>query len=272
VRTRFSIACLLASALAGSALAQQGFYTTKQDPIIVPKGTVLPAQNNNAGSAPVLAPPAPMSAPAAPTASGTPPAAAYIPFQRATPYGQQAVPAPLPMNRAVPVENIDLIEVTEPAAPAPQTFEANPVEEDPAAPTEMNAPIFAPNSDTKTPREVVLRVLNKVTAQAAELKAKPGETLQFGQLEITAVQCFQSTPSSLPDTVALLDISEKQPGVVGKPKLLFHGWMYASSPSLTALEHPIYDVTMVDCAMKTKAVDALDVKKPATGKAKKTAN
>lgn len=235
----------------GQAQAPAGVYTTRDQP----QGGALPwLQQQQSGTAPAQ--------PGAP--------AQYTPFQRSTPYGSQAVPAPLPMERAVPVENIDGIEVTEPAAPAPAMLEADPVKEDPAAPTELTAPMFASNGDTKTPRQIVLRVLNKVTARAEELKAKPGETLKFGKLEIEAVQCYQSAPTSLPDSVALLSIRE-QLADQKRAKLLFHGWMYASTPSLTALEHPIYDVTMVECAMRTKPADAVGADADKAKKPSKTA-
>lgn len=180
------------------------------------------------------------------------PGAGDIPFQRSTPYGSQAVPAPLPMNQAVPTETIDGIEVTEPAAPAQAPVGADPVSEDPAAPTELTSPLFSTDIDDKTPRTMKLRVLNKVTARAQTLTAKPGETLSFGKLTIEARQCYRSVPSSLSDSVALLAIYEQTPERK-EPKLLFQGWMYASSPSITALEHPIYDVTMVDCTMRDQA-------------------
>lgn len=102
---------------------------------------------------------------------------------------------------------------------------------------------------------------------------KPGAVERVGKLEIEATNCFVSMPSSQSDSVALLTISEQPPGKEKKePKLLFHGWMYASSPSLTALEHPVYDVTMIDCAMKTAPVDAVPEGKKPTDKPKKKAN
>lgn len=216
---------------------RQGIYTTKDTPPAAPRQQEsLPWLKDNEGKP-----------------------AEYIPFQRATPYGSQAIPAPLPSERSVPVENIDGIEMSEPAAPAtPPVDEANPVAEDPAAPTELTAPLFAANTDTKTPRVIKLRVLNKVTTHSQEITLKPGEEEKVGRLNIAATNCFVSTPTSQSDSVALLSISEQLPDKDKKePKLLFHGWMYASSPSLTALEHPIYDVTMMDCVMKTTPVDAV---------------
>jgi hypothetical protein len=262
---RFATALLVGAAITAPAWAQQqgiapvpfqqrGIYTTKEappTPAAQPQGETLPWLKDQQGKP-----------------------AEYIPFQRATPYGSQAIPAPLPMERSVPVENIDGIEVMEPAAPAtPPIDEANPAAEDPAAPTELTAPLFAANTDTRTPREVKLRVLNKVTTHAEEITMKPGEMVQVGKLEIMATNCFVSIPTSQPDSVALLTISEQPAGKEKtEPKLLFHGWMYASSASLTALEHPVYDVAMIDCIMKTAPVDAVPDDKKDAEKARKKTN
>lgn len=237
--------------MAPNPFQRPGVYTTKEAPSAAPAGQQLPWLKDGEGKP-----------------------AEYVPFQRATPYGSQAIPAPLPSERSVPVENIDGIEMSEPAAPATAPIdEANPAQEDPAAPTELTAPLFAANTDTKTPRDIKLRVLNKVTANAQDIYLKPGETEKVGRLEIQASNCFVSIPSSQSDSVALLTISEHLPDKEKKePKLLFHGWMYASSPSLTALEHPIYDVTMVDCMLKTAPVDAVPDAKKTAEKPKKKAN
>jgi hypothetical protein len=230
-----------------TAPARNGFYSTKQpDAAPVPPSANLPWQQADPE---VIAPPPVIAAPGQQSTPQFP--AGYMPFKRGSSTPVPGAPSALPMDRAVPVENIDGIEVTEPAAPMDMQDVANPVADNPATPTELTAPLFAADGDSKSPREIELRVLNKVTAQAELLKAKPGATIEFGRLSIEAVQCYQSSPSSQPDSVALLKISEHVPEQE-KPKLLFHGWMYQSSPSITSLEHPVYDVTMVDCSMKAQ--------------------
>ena len=141
--------------------------------------------------------------------------------------------------------------VSEPAPPTPVAPEADPAKEDPALPTEFSSPIFDAATDNGAPRKIILRVLNKVTAQAAQIEAKPGETIKFGQLEITAMMCRISAPNSQRDDAGLLDIMERLPEN-GSLKPLFRGWMYASSPSVTALEHPVYDVAMVEWLLSKK--------------------
>lgn len=174
-----------------------------------------------------------------------------IPFGKATPTGPEIPSAP---HRAVatPIENIDAVEASEPAPPTPVAPEADPASQSHEEPTELTSPIFDSVSDNGAPRRMMLRVLNKVTAQAATYRPAPGEKVRFGQLEITAATCQNSVPTSQPDHAGLLDVYELLPDGKEK-KLLFRGWMYASSPSISGLEHPVYDVTMVDCEIAVPA-------------------
>jgi hypothetical protein len=183
---------------------------------------------------------------AAPLAEGKP--AAYqpkIPFGKAD-YSTKPIPEGPRSVTAVPIVGVDAVEASEPAPATPIAPETDPVQENPEEPTELTSPIFVEDAGPLGPRKIVLRALNKVTAQSATLNLKPNEMVRFGQLEVTAVTCQTSAPNSQTDYAALLDISENPVGGP-KPKQLFRGWMYASSPSITALEHPVYDVTMVNC-------------------------
>lgn len=173
-----------------------------------------------------------------------------VPFGRATSLGNDTTPSAPHSTAAIPVVDVDSIEASEPAPPTPVAVEENPAAQDPAEPTELTSPIFSDKDDTRGARKVVVRALNKVTAQSQLFKASPGETVKFGRLEITAIGCRTSSPNSLSDYAGLFEINEQLPGTAAQPgqkKQLFHGWMYASSPSIAALEHPIYDVTMVSC-------------------------
>ncbi len=188
-----------------------------------------------------------------------------VPFGRATPTGPVVPSAPHDVV-ATPVEGVDAVEVSEPAPPTPVAPEADPAATDPATPTELTSPIFDGAEDSGAPRKIVIRVLNKVTAQATVFKSAPKEMVKFGRLEITTAMCRNSSPNSQPDHAGLLDISEKLPDKAER-KRLFRGWMYASSPSIAALEHPIYDVTMVDCEIVQAAPKP--EKKPEPAPAKK---
>ncbi len=94
----------------------------------------------------------------------------------------------------------------------------------------------------------VLRGLDKVTARVVQFDVRIGTAIEFGTLQITVRTCRKRGPDEVPETAAFLDISESRPG---EPLgVLFRGWMFASSPALSALEHPVYDIWVVDCINK----------------------
>lgn len=196
----------------------------------------------------------PWSKPESPDAA-KPAAPAPAKFKGIVPFGRVEMPKPVLTGpravSAVPVEGVDAIEASEPAPPTPVAPEADPVQENPEEPTEFSSPIFKEEPEPRAPRKIVLRALNKVTAQAQMLKVKPGDTVAFGQLRIMGIACQASAPDSLTDYAALLNITEEMPAGQ-EPKPLFRGWMYASSPSIASLEHPVYDVTMVLCDIGSK--------------------
>jgi hypothetical protein len=92
---------------------------------------------------------------------------------------------------------------------------------------------------------VVLQGLDKVTARVSTFEARIGETVRFGTLEIQPRFCDRAPPEEPPESAAFLDIYEARAGEQRAD--LFHGWMFASSPALNSLEHPVYDVWVLDC-------------------------
>jgi hypothetical protein len=91
----------------------------------------------------------------------------------------------------------------------------------------------------------VLQGLDKVTARISTFDGAVGETVTFGTLEIAVKSCRRRPPDEPPESAAYLEIVEKPPGE--EAKKLFGGWMFASSPALNPLEHPVYDVWVIDC-------------------------
>ena len=92
---------------------------------------------------------------------------------------------------------------------------------------------------------VVLQGLDKVTARVSTIEAPIDAPVRFGTLEITAHTCAKRPPEEPPEVTAFLEIVDVKPG---QPRQrLFTGWMLASSPALSALEHPVYDVWVIDC-------------------------
>lgn len=91
----------------------------------------------------------------------------------------------------------------------------------------------------------VLRGLDKVTGRVTTLNAPVGDSIRFGALEITVRTCDKRPPEEPPESAAFLEITE---GKEGSARVdLFHGWMFASSPALSAMDHPVYDVWVLDC-------------------------
>lgn len=99
-----------------------------------------------------------------------------------------------------------------------------------------------PNIDYNT---AILQGLNKVTARISSIRAPVGVPVHFGTLEIVVRACRKTPPEEPPEAAAFLEIHDIKPGEA--PVEVFSGWMFASSPALSALEHPVYDVTVVDC-------------------------
>ena len=91
----------------------------------------------------------------------------------------------------------------------------------------------------------VLQGLDKVTARVSRIEAPVGETVRFGTLEIIARTCDKRPPEEAPESSAFLDVWEVRPGAAAES--VFRGWMFSSSPALSPLEHPVYDVWVLGC-------------------------
>ena len=108
-----------------------------------------------------------------------------------------------------------------------------------AAPSSAPRPIPA----TWLPQgSAVLQLLDKVNAQNAVLTVKVGQSAQFGSLTIQVQACEVRPPGQPQDAAAFLTIEDSHAGAPG-----FRGWMVANDPSLSMLQHPIYDVRVVGC-------------------------
>ncbi|MGE3303948.1 MAG: DUF2155 domain-containing protein [Hyphomonadaceae bacterium] len=98
---------------------------------------------------------------------------------------------------------------------------------------------------------VVLRVLDKTSGAARDIGAPVGRAVSFETLRITARACQKKPPEDVPEVKAYLEIDDRPLIDAGQPKaaetMIFSGWMFASSPALNALEHPTYDVWVIDC-------------------------
>lgn len=99
----------------------------------------------------------------------------------------------------------------------------------------------------------VLRALDKVTARTTTLQAPVGEPVRFGALQVTARSCDKRPPEETPESAAFLEIVELRPSQ--PPVDVFRGWMFASSPGLSAMQHPVYDVWVLDCENRLSSAE-----------------
>ena len=98
-----------------------------------------------------------------------------------------------------------------------------------------------------------LQLLDKITARISMKSVPVGGGTEFGTLELRVHYCAYRPPEEPPENVAFIMIfdngyAEKKPKEAQKAqKTFFSGWMFASSPAISGLEHPVYDVTLLSC-------------------------
>ena len=108
---------------------------------------------------------------------------------------------------------------------------------------------------------VKLRSLDKITARTEVFEANVGRTIKFGSVYIKVQACRKAPELEQPEAAAFLQVWEVPPAKRGdteepKAEWIFSGWMFASSPGLSAMDHPIYDVWVLDC-LQTEAERAV---------------
>ena len=175
-----------------------------------------------------------------------PPPPPPLPSAGPPPSGIQAQPLPPPPGGTA-------------APPPPQRARVNPPPANPQQPGNPPPPQptdTAPQSDdtvfTETPTQkipnnrAIFSGLDKITGRIISFDAAIGETVQFGALQVTARACYTRPPTEATNTDAFVDVDEVT--LKGEIKRIFTGWMFASSPGLHAVEHPIYDVWLTDCS------------------------
>ena len=91
----------------------------------------------------------------------------------------------------------------------------------------------------------IFAALDKVTAKISKLEIPLNQTATFGPLKVTPRVCFTRDPTEPPKTTTFVEVDETQ--LDGKEKRIFSGWMFADSPGLNAVEHPVFDVWLTDC-------------------------
>ncbi len=100
---------------------------------------------------------------------------------------------------------------------------------------------------------VVLGGMDKVAARFSSFEVPVGEAAQFGTLEVIPRSCQKTPPEETPESAAFLEIDDLKDETRQR---IFNGWMFASSPGISALEHPVYDIWVLDCVSSVPEVEA----------------
>jgi hypothetical protein len=179
--------------------------------------------------------PTPSTLPVPPPATPTPNGAAPTPVPQLPPPDEEAPPAQVAPPPPVVAPPIAAEEVE--AAPPPKAQVA-------AKPTEA----------AKRARYdvAVIQALDKVSAESMRFEAAVGRPVRYKNLVFTVKACERSAPDeAVEDSIAHVTVESQPRAAPGKPtpppRQTFRGWMYASSPGLNPLEHPIYDAWLITC-------------------------
>jgi hypothetical protein len=155
------------------------------------------------------------------------------------PPGASMAPARNPAGAAPPPPPQGTANVPPPAnPPPPQPADTSPQKDDTVV-------TVTPTQKIENGR-AVFSGLDKITGRIISFDAAIGETVQFGALQVTARACYTRPPTEATNTDAFVEVDEVT--LQGEIKRIFTGWMFASSPGLHGVEHPIYDVWLTDCA------------------------
>jgi hypothetical protein len=164
---------------------------------------------------------------------------------------QPAPPAPAePAPKAGPAEEAPPVEVPTPAPIAVPPISEKEVAAAPPPPTDtkpVGVPVRRARYDV-----AVIEALDKVTAESLRFEAAVGRPTRYKSLVFTVKACERSAPEEpIDDSIAYITVDSQPRPAPGKsalaPRQTFKGWMYASSPGLHPLEHPVYDAWLITC-------------------------
>jgi hypothetical protein len=91
--------------------------------------------------------------------------------------------------------------------------------------------------------------IDKITGRITTFDVYIGETVQFGALQVTPRVCYSRDDTEAPKTDTFVEVDEIT--LDRKIRRIFTGWMFADSPGLNAVEHPVYDVWLNNCKAKS---------------------
>jgi len=121
---------------------------------------------------------------------------------------------------------------------------APPATPKPVAPKPVAAKPAKPPAP-RGPLTLIMRGLDKITGRPTTLLVPIGKSVQFATLTVTARYCYSTPATETPETAAFVQVDDHRPDQ--PERRIFSGWMYASSPGLNGLQHPLYDVWVITC-------------------------
>jgi hypothetical protein len=197
----------------------------------LPQGRVLPAPVRPPPGQTSIMPGAVQSQPLAP-----PPGTSVVP-QNVPP--AVAVAPPGQANPPLPGANPAL-----PGSP-PGQRQTKGVPQTPATLQPGDEVVTEPPAQKIVNKKASFSGLDKITGRIINFDEDIGETVQFGALRVKTDACYTRPATEAANTDAFVEVDEIT--LQGEVKRIFSGWMYAASPGLHAVEHPIYDIWLTDC-------------------------
>ena len=157
--------------------------------------------------------------------------------------GVQSRSLPPPAGGALDPAPRAPIALTPPAAqgPAPRA-PRGPIDTSPQPGDEV---VAEPPSQRITNKAALFSGLDKITGRIISFDVAIGETVQFGALQVTPRACFTRPSTETQNTDSFIEVDEVT--LQGEVRRIFTGWVFAASPGLHAVEHPIYDIWLTDC-------------------------
>jgi hypothetical protein len=242
VRPRLSVCILAIATLAAAMPARAQFGSIFGDSPPRPPANVPSAPPADDRMMPPTYPPSREPPPYYPSRERAPPPRPPADARSDVPPAQP-LPAPMslpPSSRpgAGAIQSQDLA-----APPGTEPSPAQPGEATPLQPGDEV--VVAPPPQRINNPTAVFSGLDKITGRIISFDVAINETVQFGALQVTPRVCYSRPPTENPNTDAFVEVEEVT--LQGEIKRIFNGWMFAASPGLHAVEHPIYDVWLTDC-------------------------
>ena len=110
------------------------------------------------------------------------------------------------------------------------------------------APVTAEAARIENP-VAVFSGIDKITGRITSFDVYIGETVQFGALQVTPKVCYSRDDTEAQKITSFVEVDEIT--LDRKIRRIFTGWMFADSPGLNAVEHPVYDVWLTECKAKS---------------------